>query len=168
MIETLPKLKTKKELRTPIKSKLIEDTFIRACELLDASLFEPFVEEEAYFEDLDKFRFLAKLKNTFDEVKVKGFEATKLILGKCRGCQRGVLSYEFHSKEGFEFAYLILKDENSVTDIFQCYLSSTYVQNLDEEIEKGKEHICCEEVFGHMQQLNPNLALFKEKFDLDI
>lgn len=168
MIDTLPKLKTKKELRTPKKSKLIEDTFIKACEQLDASLLEPFVEEEAYFEDLDKFRFLAKLKKTFDEVKVKGFTNTKLVLGKCRGCQRGVLSNEFHSKKGFEFAYLVLKDENSVTDIFQCYLSSTYLDILDEKIRKEEEHVCSEETFDHMQQLNPNLGLFKEKFDLDI
>ena len=33
------------------------------------SLFEPLIDEDVYFEDLEKYRFLEELKNVFNEVK---------------------------------------------------------------------------------------------------
>jgi len=47
------KLQVKKEASTGNKAHSITAKFIEACLALDASIFEPMIEENQYFEDLD-------------------------------------------------------------------------------------------------------------------
>ena len=55
METTLIKLQIKKEAASGKLSDEITSKFIEACIKLDASIFEPLVNEEQYFQDLDKY-----------------------------------------------------------------------------------------------------------------
>jgi hypothetical protein len=74
MDSQLIKLKTKQETSTIDQSQLIKETFLKACKNLDASIFEPLIDEDQYFEDLDKYRFLNSMKSQFDYLKSIGIE----------------------------------------------------------------------------------------------
>ncbi|KUO65671.1 MAG: hypothetical protein APF83_01205 [Lutibacter sp. BRH_c52] len=114
------KLTSKGTLSNDVKSK-----FIRACERLDASIFEPYIDEDQYFQDLDKYRFLQSLKDEFDRVKGMGIESTVLIKGICEGCYSGQDSYQFYGKNVIpEFSYVIHKKDGDVSDILMCNSSS--------------------------------------------
>ncbi len=114
------KLTSRGELSNDVKSK-----FIRACERLDASIFEPYIDEEQYFQDLDKYRFLQSLKDEFDRVKGMGIESTVLIKGKCEGCYPNQDTYQFYGKNVLpEFSYIIHKNNEGVEDILMCNSSS--------------------------------------------
>ena len=62
----LIKLKVKEVAAKGDTAKRIIDSFIESCIKLDASIIEPLILEEQYFDDLDKYRFLAFLKGQFD------------------------------------------------------------------------------------------------------
>ncbi len=98
----------------------VKQKFIQACENLDAAVFEPLISKQDYFEDLDKYRFLEKLKNIVNTVKLKGIMETKLVMSTCSGCEIGHNVHEFHSDNGVEFAYMIMEKNGAVTDIFRC------------------------------------------------
>lgn len=44
------------------QSENIVDAFIESCKALDASIFEPYMEEDNVFEDKSKYLFLASMK----------------------------------------------------------------------------------------------------------
>ena len=69
MSTEIVKLKIKQENQTLRKDKEIEDKFIEACMKLDETIFEPLIDEDQYFEDLDKYRFLQTMKNVFDRAR---------------------------------------------------------------------------------------------------
>lgn len=164
----LIKLKVKTKT-TPVDNQVLETKFIEACTSLDASIFEPLIEEEQYFEDLDKYRFLEKLKNELNEVRSKGINEVKLVQGHCKGCELGHLSHEFHSENGFEFSYMIIKDKGEVSDIYQCYLSSGYWDKLDEyESKAHPPKYSNDEMYEILKEENPTIQSLKDKFDLDI
>ncbi len=48
-------------------SQIIIDKFIESCLKLDASIFEPYMKEEELFEDKEKYLFLGKLRDMFNE-----------------------------------------------------------------------------------------------------
>lgn len=110
-----------KELR---KSKHVMDTFIKSCIHLDASIFEPLIEEGQLFQDLDKYRFLHSMKHLFDLMKVQKIEKVDLKLAKCRGCQRGHITHEFHAHGHFKFAYILYIEDDELVDIFRCNFST--------------------------------------------
>ena len=91
------KLTSKDELSNEVKSK-----FIEFCQKLDASIFEPYLDEEEYFQNLDKYRFLQYLKDEFDRVKEMGIESTTLIKGKCESCYPSQDTYQFYGKMYFQ------------------------------------------------------------------
>lgn len=114
------KLTSKGELSNEVKSK-----FIESCQKLDASIFEPYIDEEEYFQDLDKYRFLQSLKDEFDRVKEKNILSTTLIKGKCEGCYPSQDTYQFYGKKVTpEFSYVIHQKEGNVSDILMCNSSS--------------------------------------------
>jgi len=125
MDTTLIKLEVKKGASKGDDLLMIKKHFIRACEKLDASIFEPLIREEQYFQDLDKYRFLQSLKDEFDRVKKKEIATTTLVKGICEGCHLGEDTYQFYSgDETPEFSYIIHKDKKGdVQDIFKCNLS---------------------------------------------
>ena len=125
METTLIKLQVKKEAASGKLSAEITSKFIEACIKLDASIFEPLVKEDQYFQDLDKYRFLQSLKDEFEKVKLKGIEKTTPINGTCLGCEKGHSTYQFYgNKLQPEFSYIITKKENKIQDIFICNMSS--------------------------------------------
>jgi hypothetical protein len=114
------KLTSKGELSNEVISK-----FIESCQKLDASIFEPFIDEEEYFQNLDKYRFLQSLKDEFDRVKEMGIKSMVLIMGKCESCYPGQDSYQFYGKNVIpEFSYVIHKKDGDVSDILMCNSSS--------------------------------------------
>ena len=99
----------------------IKNKFIKSCELLDASIFEPLIDEDHFFQDLDKYRFLQSLKNEFDTWKQKGFTKTVLIESTCSGCHLGHKAYQFHTNNLTPaFAYIIHEEKCKIIDIFMC------------------------------------------------
>ena len=69
-----------KQHAEPSQSQLIINAFIESCKALDASIFEPFMEEDNVFEDKNKYLFLAELKSLFDSYKPKDDFTVYLIL----------------------------------------------------------------------------------------
>jgi hypothetical protein len=118
----LIKLKVKENVSKDVNATLIKDTFLKSCIKLDASIFEPLIDEEQYFQDLDKYRFLQSLKTAFKKVKTKGVSKTVMLKGKCDLCHIGHTTYQFYSNnlDRPEFIYLILEENNSIKDIFAC------------------------------------------------
>jgi hypothetical protein len=114
------KLTSKGELSNEVIFK-----FIESYQKLNASIFEPLIDEEEYFQNLDKYRFLQSLKEEFDRVKKMEILSTTLIKGKCEGCYKGQESYQFYGKNVLpEFSYVIHKKDGDVVDILMCNSSS--------------------------------------------
>ena len=65
-MENLIKLKMTEQAQAENKSLVVMNTFVEACLNLDASIFEPLIEEDQLFQDLDKYRFLQSMKNIFE------------------------------------------------------------------------------------------------------
>ena len=66
----------KLKIKTKSNSVLIKETFLKACQNLNASLFEELIDEEQYFQELDKYRFLDSMKTQFDYLITKGIKST--------------------------------------------------------------------------------------------
>ncbi len=125
----LIKLKVKKQSSQGANSLHIKETFIKACEQLDASIFEPLVEDDQYFQDLDKYRFLQSMKSQFDYLKGTGIKRVELVMGICKMCFKGDNVYEFYiePKKGKPaFAYNIQEENGKIKDIFRCNYSDGY------------------------------------------
>ena len=109
-------------------SKLIIDAFVESCKALDASIFEPYMNEENVFEDKDKYLFLASMKALFDSYKDKQalFFNVNVDDGTCKGCKFGK-SIKVFSVKGWgrtistgQFAYVIEIENGILKDIFRC------------------------------------------------
>ena len=130
-METLTHLKTstsfvKKENKT--HSQLVIDKFIESCLHLDASIFEPYMSEDDVFEDKEKYKFLAEMKDLFDSSKFKtDYNFTVSFTNeKCMGCEKGkpVLNFEVmfagsKLKVG-DFGFLIDIENGILKDIYRC------------------------------------------------
>lgn len=124
-MESTIKLKLTEQAKTKNKSQLIIDKFIKACINLDVSIFEPLIEENQLFQDLDKYRFLQSMKDLFDFMKIQEIQKMELKLAKCQGCQCGHVTHEFHAEGYLKFAYILLMEEDKLIDIFRCNFSSS-------------------------------------------
>ena len=121
----LVKLKLKKKKLESREANKIKESFIRSCLELNVSVFEPLIEEDQYFQDLDKYRFLASLKEEFSSWREKGFINTNLVEGKCNGCHIGHKTYQFYTNELTPaFSYIIHEELDTIVDIFMCNLSN--------------------------------------------
>lgn len=119
-----------KEQSQVLQSERIIEAFNKSCIELDASIFEPYMQEDDIFEDKNKYLFLAELKTLFDSFKDK--KAVKIIVshskGTCSGCSmgkrvsvfdvRGLGRILFTDKFGF---VIDIKD-GILIDIFRCQL----------------------------------------------
>ena len=136
----LIKLKTLKHT-SGNQSQFIRETFLKACQNLDASIFEPLIGEDEFFEDLDKYRFLHSMKEQFDYLKGLGLKKVQLVMGTCKICFVGEKVYEFYVQPNVgnpSFAYNIQEENGKIKDIFRCNLSSgfgrTVRENRDSDI----------------------------------
>ncbi len=119
----LIKLKVKKEASFGIGANTIKQIFIESCLRLDASIFEPLINEDIFFKNKDKYRFLASLQKEFNSWKSKKVTKTHLIEGKCNGCHLGHKVYQFYTHElplRCTFSYIIHEEQNQIADIFMC------------------------------------------------
>lgn len=123
------KLKTTTHAQNKQDSNLILQRFIEACEQMDVSSFEPLIDEDAIFQDTDKYRFLASWKGIIDNVRSKGISQLVAKEGQCQFCLRGHKTYEFHSQEGLQFAYIVETKRDLVKDIYVCQASSGLLVN---------------------------------------
>ena len=111
-------------------SKLIIDAFIESCKALDASIFEPYMDEENVFESKNKYLFLAGMKELFDSFKNKKAVSINVNVedGTCKGCQYGkdikLFSVKAWGRVIFkdQFAYLIDIHKGVLRDIYRCNL----------------------------------------------
>lgn len=131
MTDTLIKLKRKKNKFN--YDREIEEAFIKACKVLDASLFEPYIKEDQYFEDLDKYRFLASMKKLFNSFIEEGATHAYLQMGNCQMCLKGREVLEFCNNGHFMFAYVIEKENGYIKDIYKCHASTGFV-DLDDKV----------------------------------
>ncbi|MBO0340948.1 hypothetical protein [Flagellimonas profundi] len=121
----LIKLKVKEQTATGASAKNIANSFIEACVMLDAAILDSLIEEDKYFDDLDKYRFLAFLSKQFDSAKAKGLNKMIVKTGRCHFCARGHSTYEFYGKDSKpEFAYVVEIKNGVVKNILNCNLSS--------------------------------------------
>lgn len=134
------RLKLKVNETTIEKSGEVKNAFIEACRNLDPVRFEPLMQENEIFQDLDKWRFLESFKRVLIMAKreVDYNEVLQLRSGKCRGCQCGKTTFEFLNSSGKQlFAYMILEEAGIVTDIFLCNWSSGIISQAINEIKKN-------------------------------
>src|SRR5690242_7854965 len=78
-------------------SKLIVEKFKESCLSLDASLFEPLMEDDTIFEDKVKFVFLADLKKLFTLCRMRADKKWRVNMSTatCLGCDFGHPDYRF-------------------------------------------------------------------------
>ena len=113
-------------------SELIINSFIESCIKLETNLLEPLFNEEQYFENKNKWEFLAFLKKQFDFAKAKGLERTIVRHGICGFCKIGHRTNEFIEEDGkIRFAYIIEQKDGEIKDIYNCNASSGWNSKLD-------------------------------------
>jgi hypothetical protein len=100
------------------------------CKALDASIFEPYMDEDSIFENKDKYLFLADLKALFDSCKENKSIAINVSVedGTCMGCKHG-MDIKIFKVKGWgrvlfsdSFAYVIEKERGVLKDIYRCNL----------------------------------------------
>jgi hypothetical protein len=120
-------------------SKLIIDAFVESCKALDASIFEPYMDEENVFESKNKYLFLASMKELFDSFKDKKavFINVNVEDSTCKGCQYGK-PIKLFSVKGWgrviftgQFAYRINVEKGILIDIYRCnYFRNSVNDNI--------------------------------------
>ncbi len=134
MVELI-KLKVKQASSVGENASIIKKSFISACKHLDASIFEVYIDEDTFFEDLDKYRFLQEMKQQFDYLRSVGIKEVKLGFGKCQMCNKGHRTNEFYTKLNTgkpAFAYIIQEENGEIKDIFRCNGSTGYSRAVEE------------------------------------
>lgn len=104
--------------------------FLESCVDLDASIFEPYMREEDVFDDKDKYRFLADLKNLFDKTKMLAGKDFNVIIGdrNCKGCSLGRIVKHFvvvdnkTNRYVGSFGFLIDAEDGMLKNIYRCLL----------------------------------------------
>ncbi len=118
-----------KEIAKGLSDDLLHQKFIEAAFELDASIVEPYIPEEMQLQDLDKYRFLADLKDRFERIRQQHPEGWQVKLADyiCRFCNRGkpLAAFEVFAGNDLEpfskFGYYVDSDLRGITkDIYIC------------------------------------------------
>jgi hypothetical protein len=117
-------LTTTPAYRKKQESSVILEKFIEALTNLDISVFEPYVQEEHVFEDLEKYEFLELMKSRIDRAREEGVKRFTMVESTCHGCQLGHKTYEFHHQNRSRFAFVVLFEKGEVSEIFRCTFSN--------------------------------------------
>lgn len=110
-------------------SQNIIDKFIESCLKLDASIFEPYMNEDDVFEDKEKYIFLSQMHSMFSEFARDTLDDFKVevINTVCKGCVKGEPAKHFKvtnnatKKPLDEFAFMIEVEKGILKDIYRCY-----------------------------------------------
>jgi hypothetical protein len=132
MTTSIYHLRTKTEKETgslSIDSDLIIQKFVECCLKLDASIFETFIHDDSFFQNKEKFLFLASLKSVFDNFKTRiiGEIPIEVSDNVCTGCSFGKAVKIFTISPLVEnpwlkrFGYVIDVENGRLKDIYQCY-----------------------------------------------
>lgn len=129
-METLPLNTTAEfiQIQKPKNSQIVMDKFIECCVKLDASIFEPYMQEEEMFDNKSKSQFLTELKELFENKAKKAKNAIKVSITNeiCRRCKSGHRVHNFELREGEnnvpfnEFGFRIETDNGVLKDIQRC------------------------------------------------
>ena len=109
-------------------SQLIIEKFKESCLKLDASIFEPFMEDDTIFEDKEKYVFLADMKKIFDLSRLKAGRKfdVRMSYEKCLGCSAGqpVHRFDVYKNDVMidDFGFLMSLENRTLKDIYQCSL----------------------------------------------
>lgn len=108
-------------------SRVLIEKFIETCLRLDASIFEPYIDEEGIFENKEKYMFLAKLKLLFQPYQsLRSIASVRQEEKICLGCSKtkNVLKFSIYSVEDnqdiADFGFVIDTDNGLLKDIYQC------------------------------------------------
>lgn len=109
-------------------SGMIIQKFKEACMQLDAGIIEPYIEEDSFFQDKEKYLFLADLKMLFDRYKKHGASpvTVKVSEGSCKGCSFGkpVSIFTLSGVSGKtvfpRFGFVIDLENGILKDMYQC------------------------------------------------
>ena len=132
MPDTIYHLRTKLNVdlnKASINSELIIQKFVESCVKLDASIFEPYIQEDAIFQDKEKYLFLASLKKVFDKFRnsINGEIPIEVTDDVCKGCSFGkpikifTISPSVKNPWLKRFGYVIDVEDGHLKDIYQCY-----------------------------------------------
>ena len=108
---------------------ILQQKFIEAAMELDASIVEPFIPEDMFLQNLDKFRFLAFLKKMFNTIRHIHPENYRVELAnfQCNMCnfKKPLAGFEVFAGEELKpferFAFYVETDDNGTTkDIYIC------------------------------------------------
>ena len=118
-------LKIKNQAKTTNTCKAIKNAFIQSCLNLDASIFEPYIAEDRYFQELDKYRFLQSLKDIFSSHSNGEVKKISLKHGKCQFCYLGMATHDFYDESGYHlFSYIISEENGLLDDISICNMGA--------------------------------------------
>ena len=103
--------------------------FVESCLNLDASIFEPYMQEDDVFEDKEKYLFLTELHGLFENFREDTLDDFNVTLKEtiCKGCAKGkpVKHFEVYKKESNiyvdDFSFLIDVERGILKDIYRCY-----------------------------------------------
>lgn len=109
-------------------SQTIINKFIEACIKLDASIIEPYIEENEIFENKEKYLFLAELKKMFQPYQSKAIVfSVRRNDRMCLGCSQGkkVLQFTIYStndeSEVDDFGFVLDTENGILKDIYRCW-----------------------------------------------
>lgn len=119
--------------------------FIESCIALDASIFEPYIQEDDLFEDVSKYEFLAKLQNTFSITRRLSHNHFKVELSKdvCRACFIGhevhvFTTYNSDNKMVEQNGYVIQEVDGKLLDISRCMYYKDLPKGVDPKIWESR------------------------------
>jgi hypothetical protein len=130
-METLTHLKTSTaflENQNKSYSQQVVEKFIESCLKLDALIFEPYMDENDVFEDLEKYKFLAELKDLFEYSRFQTDYrfSVRMTEEVCRGCEKDKPVFHFEVQFSGskipvgDFGYLIDQENGILKDIYRC------------------------------------------------
>ncbi|MET6989171.1 hypothetical protein [Sediminicola arcticus] len=116
-----------------MKESPIIEKFIASCEKLDASILEPYLDENVILNGLDKYNFLEFLHRLF--AKARKDELMKLVMVKkyCLSCHPNKEILEFYSKETKVEYYRYLPSRKIIKPVFAFAIINDSINQFDVE-----------------------------------
>lgn len=130
-MEATPHLLTSQEFliqKNREYSLALQKVFIASCLNLNASILEPYINEDDVFENKEKYLFLVELKKLFQPYQpLRSILSVRREEKTCLGCSKGKNVVQFiissfpDNKEVFDFGFVIDTENGILKDIYRCY-----------------------------------------------
>lgn len=101
-----------------------KEQLLLAFRTMDIEAFEKLLsEDQTFYDDKNKWQFLAELKKEFDEFKNSGDTELMESSGICRGCHWNMKGFRFTgNRSGKNIDYVFAEKEDDVMDLVGCSL----------------------------------------------